>query len=355
MGFVYFDLTVSKEETGRVVFELFEEDAPKICEEFNIICEEKKSLVGVKFNKVIKNFMLLATSQDSIDLKCNEENKGVIENAFLLCVSHLNPFSFFITLESSPHLNNKHTIIGKVIHGKSIIRYLERVPVVSNKQNDLNAWVPINEIEITATGSWSQSDSLPNTIACTEIINGDIFEEWPDDNVEIPNVDFNSPESSFAVIEIIKSAGTTLLKSKRLNDALFKYQKAVRYCNELLPDNHNNKEWHDKFLEMKMTIFLNITLVTLNSGKLKLCKDYCQFILDMDGVKLSSTQVSKVFYRMAKSQMGLKQPNAALETLEKAHMILPDDTIIIKELSLVEEAVLNLKNEEKARYAKFFS
>lgn len=353
MGFVYFDLKVANESKGRLVFELFTNEAPNSTGEFSLMCE-RGLFKGVKFTKLIKNFMILSNTSISTTIT-GQENLCAIESPFLLCLSNSDPLSFFITCESSPHLNNKHTVLGKVKHGKSIVRFLERLPVISNKQSEENAWVPCQTIEISACGTWTHDDPLPNTIACTDQINGDIFEEWPDDNDTIPNVDFNSPESSFKVIEIIKSAGTTLLKEKRLSDALLKYLKAVRYCNELLPDNHNNKQWHDKFLDMKKTLFLNITLVALNSSQFKLCIEYCQFILDMDGVELTSSQVSKVFYRLSKAQMGSKLPNEALETLQKAHMILPDDEIITKELVAAQDIAQRAKDEEKAKYAKFFS
>lgn len=349
MSFVYFDVEVGTLQAGRVVVELFLDLCPKTCASLQALCAEKL-LVAASFTKVIRNFMVLANSTTTLDVQDN--NAGVLDVPFLFAVSNSAPFSFFVTLEPAPHLNGKHTVLGRVKYGKSVVRYLERVPV---ETKDDNEWFPREIVRISDCGEWVQGDALPNSIASTVVIAGDIYEEWPDDNEAIEGVDFNAPESSYTVVETIKAAGTALLKAQDLRQALLKYQKAVRYCNELLPDNHNNKEWHDKFQKIKMTIFLNITLVALNSKQYQLCKDYCGYILAMDGVEMTQDQVSKVFYRMSKALTGMGKRTETLETLEKAHLILPNDAIIAKELESARRAAQEAKNEEKARYAKFFS
>lgn len=349
---MYFDITYEKREIGRVVFEL-DAGAAGSAERFAQFAQNGQ-LNGTQIGKIIKNFMVLASTD--LDLGCETENTGEINSSFFLCVSNAKPFSFFVTVESSPHLNNKHTILGKVKYGKSVIRYIERIPVESNKQSEANAWIPSSPVVISQAGIWTQDMSLPNSIACTDTVGGkDVYEEYPDDNEPIEGVNFDEPEISFKVIETIKSCATVLLKAGKLDQSLMKYQKAVRYCNELLPDNHNNKEWHDKFLNMKMTLFLNITLVALQMKSYKLCKDYCQFIFDMEGVEMNETQVSKVFYRLSKAQMGLNLPEEALETLQKAHVVLPNDKIIEKELQSVQQLALDAKKQQREKYAKFLS
>lgn len=380
---VYLDVSIGGNFKGRIVIELFDEKAPLASKNFESLCVEKQ-YVNTYFHRVIKNFIIQggdisikdgATSTaypnvGNIGKDGNgtsiyngeyfkDENLAAIDKPFLVCMSNFgeenhNLSQFFITLEKCPHLDGKHTVFGRVKYGKSIVREIEKTDVLSNKESDPDAWLPCEKIIVTDSGIWEADSPLPNNIACIDAIGGDIYEEYPDDN-EIEGLDFENVEQCYKITLTIKESATLLFKAKRLNDALLKYKKALRYCNELLPDDETNKELYKKFQELKKTIYLNLSLVTLNLQDYNACINYCGFLLQMEDVELTNVQASKIFYRLGKSYSSLKKYEVALETLNKGLIVSPDDPSIKKELDSVKKIVNNAKKEEQARYAKFFS
>lgn len=63
----YFDISINGEKIGRIVFELFNEHAPKTCENFISLCTGEKGVglfkiprhyKGTKFHRIIPNFMI---------------------------------------------------------------------------------------------------------------------------------------------------------------------------------------------------------------------------------------------------------------------------------------------------------
>lgn len=383
MTLVYLDICIAEKDIGRVVVQLFEDDAPLASENFRKLCQDKE-YQNTFMHKIIKTFIIQcgdtsvkdegenALKYPALPLGLNGNGKSIynnqyfqdenlidIDKPFLLCMSNFGEKNhkksqFFITLDKAIHLNGKHTVFGIVKYGKSIIREVENVEVYSNKQSDSNAWVPTTKVVINDCGIWEEGDPLPNHIACTDQIGGDIYEEYPDDN-DIEGLDFENAEQSYKVTSIIKESATLLLKQKRYDESLLKFRKALRYCNELLPDDESNKEMFDKFQELKKTIYLNMSLVALNKQDYNQCINYCGFLLQMESVKLSDVQASKIFYRLGKSYHMLKKYDIALETLKKGAMIAPNDPSIKHELETVSKIIQDTKKEEKAKFAKFFS
>ena len=98
-----------------------------------------------------------------------------------------------------------------------------------------------------------------------------------------------------------------------------------------------------------------MSLVALNKQDYNQCINYCGFLLQMESVKLSDVQASKIFYRLGKSYHMLKKYDIALETLKKGAMIAPNDPSIKHELETVSKIIQDTKKEEKAKFAKFFS
>lgn len=382
MDGVYLDILIGGVFKGRIVIELFDKDAPLASENFKQLCQQK-AFKNTYFYRVIKNFIIQAgdttIKDDERGLEYpdienlgktgtsiyengsyfKDENLIDIEKTFLVCMSNFgekdhNLSQFFITLEKCPHLKGKHTVFGSVKYGKSIVREIEKTVVISNKNSDKNAWVPSEKIIISDCGIWNENDPLPNTTSCVNSIGGDIYEEYPDDN-DIEGLDFENVEQSYKIATIIKDSATLLFKQKNYDDALLKYKKALRYCNELLPDDESNKEMFKKFQELKKTIYLNLSLVALTKKDYTLCIDYCGILLQMDEVELTNVQASKIFYRLGKSYASLKKYDIAYETLNKGLIVSPGDPSIKRELAIVDKIVKDAKNEEKAKYAKFFS
>lgn len=383
MSYVYLDIAIDGIPKGRVVIELFEKEAPLASENFKQLCENK-TYAKTLFHKIIKTFILQGgdtTVKDGDQTRdypeipnigkvgngtsiyndggyFKDENLVELDKVFLVCMSNFNQkdhnkSQFFITLEKCPHLNGKHTVLGKIRYGKSIVREMEKVEVLSNKNSEKNAWVPLIKVVVQDCGIWHETDPLPNYIACIDQIGGDIYEEYPDDN-DMEGLDLENVQQCFTICTIIKESATLIFKEKRFQDAIFKYKKALRYCNELVPDDESNKEMFKKFQDLKKTIYLNLSLVSLNMEDYESTINYCGFLLQMEDIELTNTQASKIFYRLGKSYACLKKYDIALETLQKGAIVNPNDASIKRELSAVDEVVKQAKREEKAKYAKFF-
>jgi cyclophilin family peptidyl-prolyl cis-trans isomerase len=130
---------------GRIKIELFNDVTPKTCENFRLLCENKK-YVGVPFHRIIKGFMVQggditnkngSGSYSIYGRQFNDENFiHKHTEAGLLSMANSGPNTngsqFFITTNPQPHLDGKHVVFGKVISGMDIIYKLERIPTDSS-------------------------------------------------------------------------------------------------------------------------------------------------------------------------------------------------------------------------------
>ncbi|KAG7724456.1 hypothetical protein KL948_005299 [Ogataea haglerorum] len=380
--FAYLDIRIGTWDVGRIVIELDFESAPKASENFLRLCENK-SYKDTCFHRVIKNFMIqggdtdhkitqleeyppdsLGTGGTSINTAdfYEAENLKAIDEPFLVCMSNkgaVNSTSsqFFINTLAAPHLTGKYTVFGKVRNGKSVVREIERVSVMGSKHGDSQSWLPVKEemVLIVDCGKWDHGDPVPCYNACYDSLGGDIYEEYPDDN-EIEAFDLDNPEKTYKISTVIKESASLLLKQKRLRDAFLKYKKALRYCNELIPDPDSNPEYHERFLNLKKTIYLNLALVALQMNDYQTTIDYCGYLLEIDKhVPMTQTQTSKTLYRLGMAYRGLKNFEAALEFLQKASILCPNDQGIKSELCMLQKLVEDEKKSKRQKFAKFFS
>ncbi|EMG46169.1 Peptidyl-prolyl cis-trans isomerase, putative [Candida maltosa Xu316] len=150
------------------------------------------------------------------------ENQDDLSESFKLCISandkhQIDPRNFFITFSPQPSLSRDHSVIGEVIHGKSILRELESVKTDDNHS-------PTVPIQITDCGEWTQGMPIPVYNASYSDIGGDIYEEYPMDDT---NFNQESTEEAFAVSDKIKESGTLLFKKGEKQQARFKYRKSL--------------------------------------------------------------------------------------------------------------------------------
>jgi len=128
--------------SGKIVFALKPEIAPKACENF-IGLVQKGYYDGVSFHRVIKGFMIQGGDpsgtgrggQSVFGKSFEDEFKPnvVFDKAGLLAMANAGPNTngsqFFITTVATPHLNGRHTIFGEVIEGMNVIRKIENTEV----------------------------------------------------------------------------------------------------------------------------------------------------------------------------------------------------------------------------------
>jgi len=146
---VFFDLTRDGRPLGRLVMELFADTTPLTAENFRCLCTGEKGVgaasrkplhyKGTTFHRVIKGFMMQGgdfergdgTGGESIYGRTFRDENFIRKHlgAGMLSLAnagpHTNGSQFFITFGSTPHLNGKHVVFGKVIEGLDIVKQVE--------------------------------------------------------------------------------------------------------------------------------------------------------------------------------------------------------------------------------------
>jgi cyclophilin family peptidyl-prolyl cis-trans isomerase len=144
-----------KTSVGDMIIALHSKKAPKTVNNFVFLAREGY-YDGVIFHRVISNFMVQGgdptgtgrggpgyTFEDEFhpDLRHNEPGILSMANAG----PHTNGSQFFITHNATPHLDDRHSVFGKVVEGMDVL-----LSIPDRDPSDLNApSVTIETIEIS--------------------------------------------------------------------------------------------------------------------------------------------------------------------------------------------------------------
>ena len=159
---VYMDIQIGETKHERLIFELFTKKTPKTAENFRCLCTGEKGedlfYKGNIFHRIIKGFMAQGgdiTKQNGTGGKSiyghkfddegvwiPHDTKGLLSMAN--AGKNTNGSQFFITFKTTPHLNGKHTVFGRLIKGFSTLSAMENVSTT----NDL----PDTEVKIIECG-----------------------------------------------------------------------------------------------------------------------------------------------------------------------------------------------------------
>jgi cyclophilin family peptidyl-prolyl cis-trans isomerase len=119
---------------GPIVFEMFDEDAPKTVDNFRTL-SEKGYYDGLTFHRIIRDFMIqggcpegTGTGGPGYEFEDEFNQHKVIRGALAMANRgpNTNGSQFFIvTTEAAPWLDGKHTVFGRVTSGMEVVDALE--------------------------------------------------------------------------------------------------------------------------------------------------------------------------------------------------------------------------------------
>jgi cyclophilin family peptidyl-prolyl cis-trans isomerase len=122
---------------GPIVFELFDEDAPKTVENFRKLARDG-FYDGLGFHRIISDFMIqggcpqgTGTGGPGYTFEDEFNDHKVVRGALAMANAgpNTNGSQFFIvTKDECPWLDGKHTVFGQVTSGMEVVEKLEALP-----------------------------------------------------------------------------------------------------------------------------------------------------------------------------------------------------------------------------------
>lgn len=176
-----------------------------------------------------------------------------------------------------------------------------------------------------------------------------MYEDFPDD-----------ADKEFSAVEIVKIAtdlksyGTKAFQGlKNLSLGFEKYQKGLRYLNEDPNLDAESEETKKALDALRYSLNSNSALVANKLGDFAEGVRCADAALQVSG--LTDVEKGKALFRRAVANVGLKDEDAAVEDLEKAAVLVPEDGGVKQELAKLRKAAAERAKKEKAAYSKFFT
>jgi peptidyl-prolyl cis-trans isomerase A (cyclophilin A) len=137
---------VFKTSLGEFEIELFHKDAPETVWNFINLAEGRQKsnkegpfYNGLIFHRVIRGFMIQGgcpegSGRGGPGYRFGDEFKSHLKHSHegILSMANAGPGTngsqFFITLAPTPHLDNRHTVFGKVVRGMDVVKNIGNTP-----------------------------------------------------------------------------------------------------------------------------------------------------------------------------------------------------------------------------------
>ncbi len=152
---------IELEKGGTIVIDLLVNEAPKTVNNFVFLARDN-DYDGVSFHRVIPGFMAQSGDptgtgsggpgynfDDEFHENARHDSEGILSMANRGVINGMgtNGSQFFITYAPTPHLDNHHSVFGKVTEGMDVVKSIsERDPGSSTQQGDVIKKITIIEI-----------------------------------------------------------------------------------------------------------------------------------------------------------------------------------------------------------------
>lgn len=251
-----------------------------------------------------------------------------------------NGSQFFLTTVPTPHLDGKHVVFGEVLNGKAVVRQVENLPTMSGDK-------PGKEAVIADCGELTGDAALAADLKQPDAM-GDPYEDFPEDCSE----ELGAPKI-LKIATDCKDFGNKAFKAGDVNLGLDKYEKGLRYLHED-PDLEKEPPATKQALDaLRFSLNNNAALLSIKQEAWDDAVRYATSALAVAGT--SDADRAKASYRRGFAHVRAKDEESALEDLEEAHRLAPDDAVVVNELSAVKAKAAARAAKEKAAYKKFFA
>ncbi|XP_045481178.1 peptidyl-prolyl cis-trans isomerase D isoform X3 [Harmonia axyridis] len=353
--FVYLDISFSDVKAGRIIIELFKNEAPKTVENFRALCTGEKGIgknnkplhyKGSKFHRVIPQCFAQGgdiTQNDGnggesiyqdgfFEVENNKrvhDQEGLVGMATVPNTNIVNS-QFYITVVPCEQLDGTNIVFGRVRKGLDIVKEMSTIPA--------NCDCPLEDIVIEECGELKSGQ--PWNIHVLDGTN-DVYPPWPNDWEE--GTDSQSIEKA---IDIIRESGNFFFSRKKYPDSQMKYIKVLRYIDWYLK---SGKEPNKSFIESnKFRTLLNLAAVKLKRKSYKDALNYCNECECIDPTN------GKVYYRRAQARLGLRDIDESLQDLRKAMSLMPKNKSIEDFYKVAKADKLNHLKKERDFFKKVF-
>lgn len=163
----YFDISIDKVFTGRIIFELAHDIVPKTVENFTNLCKENSKFCykGTKMHDIRKGFTI---SGGDVEMQSGSGGHSSFSERFFpdenFIIPHTsrgmlsmasvgvwtNNSQFYISLSPAKHLNGRSVVFGKIIQGEEVLTQIEDVFTVRG--------VPVRDVLVADCGILDAGD-----------------------------------------------------------------------------------------------------------------------------------------------------------------------------------------------------